>query len=372
VAAVFHLITHAFFKALLFLGSGSVIHGVEHGMHHAEHHDEHGHVTDGHSAAPVRARTKGGADPHDPQDMRNMGNLRHRMPFTFWTFLIGTLALTGIPVFAGFWSKDEILAEAYYKGVTSGELVGLLVWLAGTVGAFLTAFYMARLLFLTFFGEPSSEGARHAPESAKRMVYPLVGLAVFAAILGFVGVHEEFPVIGEVLGNPFHAFTGHLSDGGHFETHAFNAVPAAISVIIAILGWVCGWFLYGRNPAGARARDPLTRLGGLWTLLNRKYYIDELYNGTIIRFTRAFSDGNSWIDRTLVDGVVNAVGIGSELFSRANRWVDTYVVDGCVNAVGWVNMELSRGLKPIQSGRVQQYALILFFSLLFLLGAALF
>lgn len=371
VAAVFHLITHAFFKALLFLGSGSVIHGVEHGMHHAEHHDEHGHEVQHHPVAASTAGGKGGADPHDPQDMRNMGYLRQRMPITFWTFLLGTFALTGIPLFSGFWSKDEILAAAFYYGFDRGDLLGLLVWLAGTMGAFLTAFYMARQIFLVFFGQPSSEGARHAPESAPRMVYPLVGLAIFAVFLGFVGIHEETPILGPALHNPFHAFLGTLSDGSHDEVHHFNALPMAISILMVLIGWTLGWLLYGRDPAAARARDPLMRLGGLWTLLHRKYYVDELYQATFIRFSLWFAHLNALVDKYLVDGVVNGVGIGSEVFSRVNGWVDTHIVDGTVNLVGVVNVELSRGLKPLQSGRVQQYLLVVFFCLLFLLGAAL-
>ncbi|MCE7937247.1 MAG: NADH-quinone oxidoreductase subunit L [Chloroflexi bacterium CFX6] len=366
VAAVFHLLTHAFFKALLFLGSGSVIHGVEHGMHHAHDHghgDDHGY---GHGHAA------GGADPHDPQDMRNMGNLRTRMPLTFWTFLAGTLALTGIPVFAGFWSKDEILAEAFHKGLEGGIAIAGFVWLMGTLAAFLTAFYMARQVFMVFAGPPSTEGARHAPESAPAMVYPLAFLSVFAVLLGFAGVPESFPVLGPLLGNPFHHFVGALTaTGAHFEGLAFNAVPAVLSVVVAVAGWALGWFLYGRDPAAARAYDPLRRLGGVWKTLHHKYYVDELYAATAIRASIDAANINAALDKRLVDGLVNLTGRAGEALTRLNGWVDRYIVDGTVNLVGIVNAELGRGLRLVQSGRVQQYLLVAFFSLLALVGAYL-
>lgn len=318
------------------------------------------------------AGTPGGADPHDPQDMRNMGNLRMRMPLTFWTFLAGTLALTGIPVFAGFWSKDEILAEAFHKGLESGIAIAGFVWLMGTLAAFLTAFYMARQVFMVFAGPPSTEGARHAPESAPAMVYPLAFLAVFAVLLGFAGVPETFPVIGPLLGNPFHHFVGALTaTGAHFEGLAFNAVPAALSVVVAVAGWALGWFLYGRDPAAARAYDPLRRLGGVWQTLHHKYYVDELYAATVIRASIGAANANAALDKRLVDGLVNLTGRAGEAFTRLNGWVDSRVVDGAVNLVGIVNAELGRGLRLVQSGRVQQYLLVAFFSLLVLVGAYL-
>lgn len=396
VAAVFHLITHAFFKALLFLGSGSVIHGVEHGMHHAHDHghgdadshgDSHAHADD-HESAGDRDHAAGAplspsalarhADPGDPQDMRNMGNLRRRMPLTFWTFVIGTFALTGIPLFSGFWSKDEILAEAFHKsilgvgGSSPAVAIASMVWLFGTLAAFLTAFYMARQIFMVFAGPPSSEGARHAPESARLMVYPLIFLAFFAVVLGYAGVHEGFPVIGPLLNNPFHGFIGGLPNiEGHLESAPFNIAPMAASILMVALGWGAGWLLYGRDPAKARARDPLTRLGGLWTLLYRKYYVDEIYNGTFVALSVAFAKLCAWVDKHIVDGLVNLAGRFGAWCSRASAWIDGGIVDGMVNLVGIVSSELGRGLRSLQSGRVQQYLLVVFFGLLFLVGAYL-
>ena len=352
VAAVFHLITHAFFKALLFLGSGSVIHGVEHGSHHA--HGDHGgnDHDDGH-------------EDFDPQDMRNMGGLASRMPVTYATFVAGTLALTGIPVFAGFWSKDEILAEAFHKGVGSHIAIALLVWLAGTAAAFLTAFYMSRQVFMVFAGKPSSEAAEHAPESAPAMIFPLAFLSLFAVGLGLVGVPEDFPWLGERLGgNPFHHLLGALPTGAHFEGLAFDAVPAAISIGAAISGWGLGYWLYGRNPSAARQRDPLRALGGLWTTLNQKYYVDEAYDATFIKGATSFATLNALFDRKIVDGAVNGAAWFGELGSRVNGWVDSTIVDGTVNLVGYLNNEGARLLSLLQNGRIQSYLVVVFVGLL--------
>lgn len=382
VAAVFHLLTHAFFKALLFLGSGSVIHGVEHGFHHAhDHGDDHGHddddaaeaerehhppVIDTSSRMPAFKRAD--LDPHDPQDMRNMGGLAKRMRITYITFLLGTLALTGIPVFAGFWSKDEILAEAFHLGVRSGIPVALFVWTCGTLAAFLTAFYMSRQVFMTFWGEPSSEGAEHAPESSRAMTWPLAFLAIFAVFLGLVGVHKDFPILGELLGsNPMHDYVGYLTAGIKFETIAFDWTPVILSIVIAVLGWVVGWWLYGRNPERARAKDPLRKLRGIWTLLNRKFYVDEIYRYTFIAFSVWFAKACSWVDSRIVDGIVNGAAWVTEWFSRVCAWIDHYLVDGAVNLVAAVSSELGRFLNLMMNGRVQQYLLVAFFGLLLLL-----
>ena len=202
VAAAFHLVTHAFFKALLFLGSGSVIHGMEHGVLHTGSHI-------------------------DPQDMSNMGGLRKKMPVTFWTFLIGGFALSGFPlVTAGFWSKDEILADAFAHNIW--------VFIVLALAALLTAFYTMRQITLTFLGEPRTEAAEHAQETPWTMTVPLVVLAVFSVTAGWVGIPEHFPLIGGLLPNWFHEFVG-----GTLLEHT----PHSISYLAAahLAGCGVGW-----------------------------------------------------------------------------------------------------------------------------------
>ncbi len=406
VAAVFHLLTHAFFKALLFLGSGSVIHGMEHGLHHGQDghdHDGHGHEGHGHGhgdhGAPYRPALVGGvpaADPLDPQDMRNMGGLAAKMPWTFRSYVIGTAALTGIPLLAGFWSKDEILAEAFHKGVQGQIAIALTVYVLLTVAAFFTAFYMWRQVFMVFAGRPSTDMAAHAHESAPAMTGPLVFLSLFAALLGFVGVPEGLPGLGPALGNPFHHFMGALgATGAHFGALAFDWTPMLVSTVVALIGLALAWWLYGREPAAARARDPLSPLGRIWALLHHKYRMDELYGlviqsnprihgeadvtehdrtvaerlGRLISLTDAFARLNGQIDARVVDGAVNLAARTGAAFSRLNGLVDRYVVDGTVNMVAYAGQELAAALRLVQSGRVQQYALIVFLSLLALVGA---
>jgi NADH-quinone oxidoreductase subunit L len=368
VAAVFHLITHAFFKALLFLGSGSVIHGVQHGAHHA-HEPGRSQAAASPDVPPLPSPSPD-ADPTDPQDMRNMGNLRERMPFTFLTYLAGALALTCVIPFAGFWSKDEILAEAFHNGFTKGVPWIAVLWAVGTLTAFLTAFYMARQVFMVFYGPPHTEGARHAPESEMRMVGPLVFLALFATFLGLVGVHEALPAIGPALRNPLHHFLGALPfTGRHFEVIPFEVVPMLASLAAALGGWFVGWLVYGRAPAEARIRDPLQQLGPIWDLVHHKYYVDEVYAATVVRLTLAASRVSALFDRNVVDAAVNLAGRLGKVVSDVSERLDRTVVDGAVNLTGIVTMESSRGLRRIQTGRVQQYLLVAFISVLFLVVA---
>jgi NADH-quinone oxidoreductase subunit L len=318
VAAVFHLITHAFFKALLFLGSGSVIHGS------------------------------------GTQDMMEMGGLRKHMPITFATFLVGTFALAGVPPFAGFWSKDEILADAFHQFTELGAASWpFFVWLFLTLAAFLTAFYMGRQIFLTFYGESRRPHA-HAHESPKSMTYPLIVLAVFAALLGFAGVPEEFPVLGHLLGNPFHHFVGH-----GFPATPLNGLVMLISVAMALGGLFVAWLVYGRNPLKEGQPDPLIQaLGPVYTVLRRKYYFDELYQATFIRLALwlsevCFAFDNKWV----VDPLVNLAGKAGVALSNLGGWFDRTFVDGAVNGVAAVVGWMGGALRQTQTGRVQNYLL---------------
>jgi NADH-quinone oxidoreductase subunit L len=351
VAAVFHLITHAFFKALLFMGSGSVIHGVEHGHHHA-HHGSHGHEGEG---------------GFDANDMMNMGGLLRRMPTTGWTFIIGSLALTGIFPWAGFWSKDEILADAwngYLHGghfdVTAGW--AFFVWLFLTIAAFLTAFYTGRQIFLTFGGKPRTEAARHAPESVPSMVWPLAILAVFATFLG---------LFGTPWANQFFQLVGQEADimGHHLPHGEFNPLIAGVSTAVALAGWAIAWVIYGRKPL-TEPVDPLERpLGPVYTLLKNKYYFDELYRAILIRPSIWLARVCAAFDRNVIDAIVNAVGaFGRWLASWLMRAIDNPIVDGAVNGVGKVTDWIGEFMRATQTGKVQNYLLVAAVTVLLLLA----
>jgi NADH-quinone oxidoreductase subunit L len=328
VAAAFHLLTHAFFKALLFLGSGSVIHGMEHGVIHTGEHSV------------------------DPQDMFNMGGLRNKMPITFWTFLIGGFALSGFPlVTAGFWSKDEILADAF-----SHEHYAIFVTLA--LAALLTAFYTMRQITLTFLGKPRSEAAKHAQETPWTMTLPLVILAIFAVSAGWVGIPKDF--LGLSLPETwFHEFVGSTL-ATLPEAVPFNFVPFLTSIFVAGAGLLVGYLVYRKQTAAAG--DPLKKLlGGFHTLLKNKYYIDEIYSYLFVRPAIWLSDTftNRWLDQGLIDGILHGVArVSSSVGGILRNYFDKPVINGFGDIVGEGTKRIGRSMKPLQSGRVQQYLLM--------------
>jgi NADH-quinone oxidoreductase subunit L len=337
VAAVFHLVTHAFFKALLFLASGSVIHGVEHGDH-----EVHEHL-------------------HDNNDMMNYGGLRTRMPVTFWTFLLGGLALSGFPLItAGFWSKDEILADAF----ATGQVV---VFAVLAFSALLTAFYTARQISLTFLGEPRTKSAGHAPENVWTMTLPLVVLAVFAVTAGWAGIPDNF--LGLNLGriNWLHPFVG-ATLVHHPETVPFSIAPLLTSVIVALGGLFLGWWVYGRKPLAAGQPDPLSIwLGPIFTLLQRKYYMDELYDYVFVRPAQWLAEQFAYlfVDKTLIDGVLHGIGNFAVWLGGAFRnYFDNPVVNGFGDLVGESVKAFGRSFRIIQTGRVQNYLLVVLWAVL--------
>ena len=361
IAAAFHLIMHAFFKALLFMASGAVIHGMEHGEHHVHAHGNHG---DNH----------GDGQAIDAQDMLNMGGLRRTMPVTYITFLIGGLSLAGFPLLsAGFWSKDEILADAWY-GVTHGYAGHIFVFVMLGLAAFLTAFYTMRQLGLTFVGEARTDEAGHANLGqgviSFTMTLPLIILAFFAIVAGYVGVHPDFPVFGQIFSaehNPFHHFLGPtLQDEP--GTLAFNIVPVLFSFGIAIGGIGLGWLMYWRRPLRAGEPDPLVAILGenLHAVLRNKYYLDEFFQWLFVRPARWVSGAvaDRFLDRTVIDGVLHTLArvftwLG-DLMKVVNSWLIDGVGDGLPEGIalasGWI--------RRIQTGRVQQY-------LLFVVAAAI-
>ena len=327
VAAAFHLITHAFFKALLFLGSGSVIHGMEHGVLHTGKHI-------------------------DAQDMFNMGGLRKKMPVTFWTFLIGGFALSGFPLItAGFWSKDEILADAFAHAP--------LVFIVLALAALMTAFYTMRQISLTFLGEPRTEAAHHAKETSWTMTLPLVILAFFAVTAGWVGIPEHFPLIGGLIPNWFHEFVGGtlLEEPQVLE---FSFVPLLTSLVVALGGLYLGWLVYKAIKAGAQ--DPMEKaLGPVHKVLKNKYYFDELYDRIFVRpaYWVAEIFTSRWMDRTVIDGVLHwfahISGVIGNFFRNA---IDKPIVNGSADQLGERTKQLGGVFRAIQTGRVQQYMIL--------------
>jgi NADH-quinone oxidoreductase subunit L len=298
--AFFHLFTHAFFKALLFLGAGSVIHGV-------------------HS-----------------NNMSEMGGLKDPMPVTFWTFLIGSAALSGVFPLAGFWSKDELL-----NGAWQHERWLFVVLL---VVAVMTAFYMTRCVLLTFFGTYRGHG--HPHESPPVMTGPLVALAGASVVVGLLGA----PQLGAVFGDWVYFEHPHEPD--------FVAWMALLGTAAAAVGIAVGWRIYRER----REPDPLQRAApGAWTVLQHRYYVDDLYMDAIVLPVRdRVSAAVNWSNQRILDGAVN----GAALLTRGVSWivnlVDRRVVDGFVNAVGGFTGAAGGLLRYLQTGNVQWYAVLLF------------
>jgi NADH-quinone oxidoreductase subunit L len=285
--AMFHLTTHAFFKALLFLGAGSVIHGL-----------------------------------HEEQDIWKMGGLKKKMPVTFWTFIIGTLALSGVPPFSGFYSKDSILAQALEQ--KNFILFGVAVFVAA-----LTTFYMFRLFFVAFLGEARTEKAKHAHESPKVMTLPLLALAVFAVIGGFIGITNNY-------GSQFTAEHETLSVAQQALEPLHNIIPMLLGIGAVVVGLLAAFALYKNT-----ATDPLpAKLGRLATAMKNRFYFDEIYEATFIRAHDLIATICDVIDRWIVEGA-------------------------CIGFLRGGTDLTGRGLRLLQTGNLQTYAF------LFVLGVAL-
>jgi NADH-quinone oxidoreductase subunit L len=316
--AVFHLFTHAFFKALLFLGAGSVSHS---GSHHSF-------------------------------DMKkDMGGLRKYMPITFVTFMIGSLALAGVFPLAGFWSKDEILATAGQGNYTIFLVIGL-------IGAVMTAAYMVRCVWLTFFGEFRGHGEPH--ESPRSITVPLVVLAFFSVVAGLANASafgiEEFAKFVE----PTFAFPPVVTPDFDFTLAAVSFFLVIISLGIAAVYWLDRKEL--QSLKGLTGRSNAAKAGHSF-LLN-KYYLDDLYEGKIVAGIKGpIARAAYWVNQNVIDGAVNAAGKGAGALGRLTyRFVDQDVVDGAVNGIANETGNAGGLLSYVQSGRVQRYALILFAS----------
>ncbi|MDD3852857.1 MAG: NADH-quinone oxidoreductase subunit L [Syntrophomonadaceae bacterium] len=286
-AGMFHLMTHAFFKSLLFLGAGSVIHALA-----------------------------------NEQDIWKMGGLHKKMPITTWTFVIGALALSGIPPLSGFWSKDEILLGTFASGHMGLYILGSLV-------AFMTAFYMFRLIFVAFFGE--NQTAEHAHESPAVMTVPLIILAVLAVFAGFVGS----PLMN-------YAFAHYITYPGAIH-HTPSITIMLISSVLAVSGIFLAWAVYQKK--WLDYEELKVKMGGLYKLLYNKYYIDEFY---------------AWLIKHFIDGT-----------ARLMEWFDLKVVNGTVNGLAWLTGYLGLNLRYTEDGQVQTYAIYIYTGMVILIISAL-
>jgi NADH-quinone oxidoreductase subunit L len=332
---IFHLYTHAFFKALLFLGSGSVIHAMS-----------------------------------GEQDMRFMGGLKNKIPVTYMTMLIGTLAIAGIPGLAGFFSKDEILWQTFSNGFT-------ILWVVGAITALMTAFYMWRLMAMTFYGESrvDEKKAAHIHESPKNMTVPLMVLAAGSVLAGWVGVPKLWSVFPEGFRFLEHWLSSVVGaegaeaaaeGAGHASEAGLEWGLMLLSVALAVAGISFAWYLYTKR----RPKDePLKAMGALYNGSLHKWYVDEIYD---FLFVNGLVKGGgavlSEFDKNVVDGGVNGTGWLTRAMSRISMWWDTWIVDGAVRLTAFVVKLSSYPVRILQTGSVQSYALVIVIGIVALFG----
>jgi NADH-quinone oxidoreductase subunit L len=310
-AAIFHLMTHAFFKALLFLSAGSVIHALS-----------------------------------GEQDIRKMGGLSSKIPWTYRLFLIGTVAIAGIPPLAGFWSKDEILAHAFTHH-------HYLLYGMAAIGAFLTSFYMFRLIYLTFYGTSRMDHhtEEHVHESPMVMVGPLMALGVLSILGGFLGFPPEHGWL--------HQFLAPVAGigGEHDVSTGLVLTLMMIATGVALLGWGLAHYFYSVNLS---ASDRLaSQFQAAYRILLNKYYVDELYDLLWVEPTKKLGLVLDWFDRTVIDGLVRAVAHLAELAAAGSTWMEKYVIYSGLNVIGYGNHLAARQWRQLQSGMVHHYAAII-------------
>ncbi len=294
-ASIFHVMTHAFFKALLFLGAGSVIHSM-----------------------------------HEEQNIQHFGGLKKHMPVTYLTFLVAALAISGFPGFSGFFSKDEILWYSFSQG-------SFLYWFIGAFTALLTAFYMFRLVSLTFFGKERFSHDRHPHESPKVMTIPLIVLAVLSVIGGYIGIPSLFSGEG---GNSFESWLAPVFKPAEeklvyfgMHTHFEEIILMTISVIVAIAGIYFAYDIYTKKPN--IAERAAKKFKGLYNLLFNKYYVDEFYEATVVQPIQKGSERILW------------------------KFTDAFIIDGVVNGAAKLIDKISGTIRKMQTGVAQFYAVIM-------------
>ena len=300
-AGIFHLYTHAFFKALLFLGAGAVIHACH------------------------------------TNDMREMGGLGRRMKGTAATFIIAALALAGVPPLSGFFSKDEILVAVVDRG-------GWYLAFAAFFTVFLTAFYMFRAIFLTFGGK-AQEKAEHAHEAPWNMLGPMIFLCVLAVVAGWVGI----PGVGE-------GFAG-LAGFHVGEHHGVSIAPMVASLVLALAGIALAWALYKLKVYPVEKIYKTFR--PVAYVLEHKYFFDEVYNFVFVKGTVAFARMWGVFDNYVIDGAVNGSAWLTVMWAKFKGWFDLAVVDGAVNFTGWITQTFGKIFRRVQTGYVQEYLIVL-------------
>lgn len=320
IAAIFHLVTHAFFKALLFLSAGAVIHSLE-----------------------------------GEQDIRKMGGLSKKIPITHAVFLIGTLAIAGIPPLAGFWSKDEIMAHAFVHH-------HYVLYAFAAVGAFLTSFYMFRLTYVTFYGrsrvDPKVE--HHIHESPPVMTVPLMILAGLSVLGGFLGVPPEH--------GWFHGFLESVATPVGAATHEVGMGTLiglmSVAIVIALGGWGVAHYLYAIKPGTADAWSE--RFAGAYRTMLNKYYVDELYDTLFVEPCKRLGRLWDWIDQHVIDRVIRGIGRGADLSAAGVTWTEKHVIYGGLNVIGYANHLAAWSWRKLQTGLVNHYAAVIVIGLFLL------
>jgi NADH-quinone oxidoreductase subunit L len=382
-AGMFHVFTHAAFKACLFLGSGSVIMAC-----------------------------------HHEQDMRNMGGLKDKMPWTYRSMLLATIAIAGIAPFSGFFSKDEILWKVFEHGFHGQGAFYFFCWAMGMIGAFMTAFYMMRLMIMTFGGEYRGAGhdphgltvpseahhgddhghddhghgdhahatahsdhghddhghddhghGDHGPKEVPwNMWVPVFIFAVLAVVLGFLNyphsLHKVLPIVPEDIFSHWLKPLLYQVQAPHGGDHAIPAIEYGLMALATFL-WAPGamalaWVIYGKDPSWSKAKAFVKRYPELYEWVNAKYYVDEFYEALIINPCKRLSAQLWSFDTWVVDGMVNGAARFTLVWAEASYWFDAKIVDGAVNLVAWLVQQVSLGFKTLQSGRVQNYAFVMF------------
>ena len=390
VAGLFHLTTHAFFKALLFLGSGSVIHAFHamHAHHDEEHTDDNAHEHDNHGLVHAH-----GSEIPPDQDMRNMGGLRRKMPWTFGTMLVATLSISGVPfLFSGFWSKDAILAGVLGQAMVSHSPHYYILFGMALIAAAITAFYMFRLIFMTFFGEPRNQEMHDmAHESPWVMVVPLLVLAVLSVpVVNKLWFNKDYIIQPEQphIHAPQHAQLGpdnkigdvnfgiaffgiseaeaaeeesgkntEKADDAYRIYKLSHNIAMVLSICVAGLGILLSWLFYHRQRFSAES--VATTFRPVYNLFWNKYYFDEFYDGVLVALTVWKSRLFAKFDLSAIDGIVNGVAtITRQIFAAFIGFFDNRVVDGIVNRVAEVTWAAGGRIRRIQTGAIQTYLFV--------------